>query len=180
MRFVHILAAILMLACSTGREAINKDVSVTADAALEKDSMSRSDGGKPNVVEDIPADLPEPPAGCCHTDADCPLTESGESMTCVTDESVGWPQDFGICIGPASKEGWCFVASQCPDGQVCHGSAVCGCQMDCDWEGPGICVPTDGSCAPIKESWVEETCNAASIVIFDGEKCVVTGPGSCG
>jgi len=201
MRFLYILAASLMLACGTGREAIDKDVSITAEAIPEKDSISQSDGGKPDVppdpvdvidiavppdinppdvVEDIPADLPEPPAGCCLTDADCPLSESGEPMTCVTDESVGWPQDFGVCIGPPSKEGWCFDSSQCPDGQICHGSAVCGCQMDCYWEGPGICVPADGSCAPIEESWVEETCNAASIVIFNGENCVATCPGCCG
>jgi len=34
-------------------------------------------------------------------------------------------------------------------------------------------------CAAIEPSWVKETCDAASIVIFDGEKCIATCPGCC-
>jgi hypothetical protein len=129
---------------------------------------------------DLEPDLPVLPQGCCWTDEDCPPDDSGQPMVCAG-QNLGWPDGAGVCVGPPELPGWCYSDSQCAVGQECHGAAVCGCQTDCDmdYEGPGVCVPESPGCVPIEESWVKEWCNAASIVIWDGEKCVETCPGCC-
>ncbi len=115
------------------------------------------------------------PGGCCSQDLDC-----GPGKVCV---SAGFGAAApGMCFDEASA-GWCWEDADCGASQACHGAAACPCGWDCDmaYEGPGVCVdqPTTG-CVPVDETWVLEICNAASVVIFDGEKCLHTCPGCCG
>jgi len=135
----------------------------------------------PDAPPDVQPDLPSLPDGCCYVDADCPLDESGEPAACVG-QALGWPDGAGVCRDKPADTGRCFGDQHCPKGSHCEGEAVCGCNTDCDmdYEGPGICVPDDGSCPAINPDWVLETCNAASLVIFDGAMCVSTCPGCCG
>lgn len=133
----------------------------------------------PEIAPDIDSDLPMAPIGCCYTDDDCPPDVGGATVFCVGQNTA--PDGLGVCLGPP-EAGWCYADGHCGPGQECHGSAVCGCNIDCDppYLGPGICVPEGPACAPIDTSWVKEICNAASVVVWDGEKCVATCPGCCG
>ena len=114
-------------------------------------------------------------AGCCQQDADCP----GSGKICVGHGSGAEP-GWGVCVQDAAQ-GWCWADDDCSTGEYCHNPSVCGCLMDCDmaYEGPGICAPSDGKCLPVKQEWVLEYCDAASVVIWTGQECVSTCPGCC-
>jgi hypothetical protein len=116
--------------------------------------------------------------GCCKKDSDC-LVDNEKPIICAGPSSDYLPE-WKLCI-EAAPPGWCWRDQDCAKGEVCHGAAACPCFMDCDmdYSGPGICVPAEGKCTAVQESWVKEWCDAASLVIFDGEKCVATGPGCC-
>jgi len=125
-------------------------------------------------------DLPPLLPGCCYAGADCPPDDSGAPQVCVFLDNP-WFAEVGVCRS-VPAEPWCWTDSQCGPGEYCHGAALCGCAMDCDmlYEGPGLCVPEDADCVPIKEEWVKEVCNAASLAFFDGTSCKHTCPGCCG
>ena len=130
------------------------------------------------VPPDTEQDLSPTPPGCCLTDSDCPDLDSGWEMVCVW---PGWEDDpFGVCM-PLPEAGWCWADEDCKVEEECHGAAACPCNVDCDmdYEGPGVCVPAGAQCAPIKKKWVKEWCNAANLVIWDGEKCLPTCFGCC-
>ena len=149
----------------------------------------------PDAQADLPLDLPadveiEIPSGCCLTDEDCNPDSFPDDFThiCVG-FGLGAEPGFGVCL-PDPAVGpqylfpgleYCWDESQCVDGTYCHGLAICGCMMDCDmgFEGPGFCAPEGEECVEIGEEWVQEICNAASLVIFDGDACVETCPGCC-
>jgi hypothetical protein len=209
MRWLILLAGILVACSGSGREGLNGDSRGEADGIVGKVDVKGEvaapdvtpgvdvvDGGLvdvgcvdcvdvplvdvgPDVAPDIDSDLPMAPIGCCHTTDDCPPGTGGETVFCAGQQTA--PDGLGVCVGPA-ESGWCYVDEHCEPGQECHGSAVCGCNIDCDppYLGPGICVPEGPACAPIEENWVKEICNAASVVIWDGEKCIATCPGCCG
>jgi hypothetical protein len=142
----------------------------------------------PDAVTDaVPDTEPEPepeilpdssettlPPACCSDDDDC---DAGSVCARVN----GWePEGPGVCR-PVLEPGRCYSDWDCNWGEECHGAALCPCNVDCDmdYEGPGVCVYPALTCTPIKEEWVQEWCDAASLVIWDGEKCKATGPGKC-
>ncbi|MBM4353346.1 MAG: hypothetical protein FJ109_06035 [Deltaproteobacteria bacterium] len=158
-----------------------QDTTVDAPPDLPPDlSLDVLPDMQPDTPPDVQPDLPPLPDGCCYTDADCPPGETGEAAVCAG-QALGWPNGAGVCKSKPSDPGRCYGDQHCPKGKQCDGESVCGCNSDCDmdYEGPGICVPDDGSCPTIDPDWVLEYCNAASIVIFDGQKCVSTCPGCC-
>lgn len=112
-----------------------------------------------------------PDSGCCTGAGACPA-----GAQCMPYSGVGW----STCV-PVPETGRCYTADDCPAGHTCQGAGVCPCNMDCDmgYEGPGVCVPPAG-CTPLKTSWVQEICDAASLVLWDGSQCVGTCPGCCG
>ena len=120
------------------------------------------------------APYPPPMAGpCCAEDADCP-----DGEICAKAPWAGIT--VGVCA-QAPKPGRCWGDADCPGDEVCEGAAACPCNADCDmdYEGPGVCVVPGAICQSIEESWVQEWCDAASIVIFDGGACIQTCPGCC-
>ncbi len=141
------------------------------------DLADLSEEPAPSDVEG--SDLAPLPAGCCYTDSDCPVDGSGEQA--CAGQALGWPEGAGVCKGKPSDPGRCYGDVHCPAGSHCDGESVCGCMVDCDmdYEGPGICVPDDGTCPAVDTDWVMEYCNAANLVVFDGKKCVATCPGCC-
>ena len=126
--------------------------------------------------------------GCCLTDEDCNPDSFPDDYThlCVG-FGLGAEPDYGVCmldpaVGPQYLgPQYCWDDSECGDGKYCHGLAICGCLLDCDmaFEGPGFCAPEGEECVAIQEDWVQETCNAASLVVFDGDACTATCPGCC-
>ncbi len=134
-----------------------------------------------DTTPDVPPDaiIPE---GCCITDADCMDDETAAIFVCAGKGTGDFPW-AGVCVAPASEAGRCWGDAECPDGQECFGASLCGCMMDCDMdmlEAPGICITPGADCQAIKPSWTDEVCDAASIVVWDGQACVHTCPGCCG
>jgi len=130
-----------------------------------------------DIPDDISADLPKPPSGCCWEDDDC-LTDSMEVKVCAP-VSFGPELQFGVCK-LAAEAGRCWRDADCPFPRVCHGNQVCSCLADCDMDDlPGVCAMPGATCATVKEHWVKEYCDAANVVIFDGEKCIATCFGCC-
>ena len=118
------------------------------------------------------------PGGCCEDDSDCPEPDAGPTYLCVG-KGAG-ELDFGVCK-PEHDPARCWDDGDCGPSFKCHGASVCGCQGECDpeFDEEGICLSPDGKCALLKEDWVDEVCDAASIVIFDGDKCMETCAGCC-
>ena len=122
------------------------------------------------------------PEGCCLTDADCNDPMTAAIMVCAG-EGMGDPPWAGVCVEPASEAGRCWADTDCADAQVCYGATLCGCMMECDAgaiTAPGICVTPGAACQAIKPSWTDEICDAANIVVWDGQACVHTCLGCCG
>lgn len=127
------------------------------------------DAGDPEVESDVFV----PAQGCCFSQEQCL-----EGQECV---GVGEGLDgAGLCVAPAAM-GRCFEAGDCLPGRVCEGAHTCRCGETCgDNEPlPGVCVVPGQQCVPIREEWVLEHCDAASLVIFDGSNCIETCPGCC-
>ena len=120
--------------------------------------------------------------GCCQTDFDCNVDDDALPMVCVHSD-WGIEPGWGVCMPMAQLQGngWCWSDDDCEFGSLCHGAAACGCGLDCDmaYEGPGVCISAGGECVAVEEGWLQEYCDAASVVIFDGEECVETCPGCC-
>jgi|GEM_PF-5880008 len=120
------------------------------------------------------------PSGCCDEDSDCPELDAGVTLVCRS-LGQGLHPEWGVCV-PVPDVGWCWTDDDCEAGQACHEPGYCGCQMDCDllYAGPGLCVLPDAACVPVDPAWVEEVCDAASVVVFDGQTCRSTCLGCCG
>ena len=140
--------------------------------------------GSPDAIDpgtDAPgADVASLPPGCCQVDADC-----DKGNICVLDIYAMESGEPGLCLPPIpatpSHPSACWTVADCASDEECHGAAVCPCGMDCDmdYEGPGVCVRKAGACKAVDPAWVQEWCDAASVVVFDGQKCVGTCPGCC-
>ena len=128
-------------------------------------------------------------AGCCLTDEDCNSDNDNDDYqeVCVG-YNLGAVANWGVCVlapvelvseFPAPPP--CWLDDHCNAGESCYGAGICGCFLDCDmaYEGPGFCGPANTDCMPIEEDWVLEWCDAANLVIFNGEECVATGFGCC-
>ena len=128
-------------------------------------------------------------SGCCLTDEDCNSDNDNDDYqeVCVG-YNLGAVANWGVCVlapvelvseFPAPPP--CWLDDHCNAGESCYGAGICGCLLDCDmaYEGPGFCGPADTDCMPIEEDWVLAWCDAANLVIFNGEECVATGFGCC-
>lgn len=109
-------------------------------------------------------------SGCCTGAEVCPA-----GYQCMPLSGIGW----STCVA-TPEPGRCWADTDCPANHTCEGAAFCPCNADCDmdYEGTGVCTPPSG-CMPIQTPWVKEWCDAASLVIWDGAKCVETCPGCC-
>ncbi len=121
-----------------------------------------------------------PPASCCAVDDDCLIDSTVELVCRAIDQGQGF-ESWGVCV-PAPDDGRCYADSDCAVGYTCDGASVCPCLMDCDmgYEGPGVCVPPTDVCVPIQGGWLQEICDAASVVYWDGELCRQGDFGECG
>ena len=166
----------------TGDVPTPLDAVSDADITLPKDTIVPEDTFIPkDTIPDVPPDAIAP-EGCCLDDSDCTSPETAAIFVCAG-KGLGDPAWAGVCVPPAIEEGRCWADSECPNGQECLGASLCGCMMDCDMDmlnTPGICVTPGAACQTVKPSWTDEICNAASIVVWDGQACVETCPGCCG
>jgi hypothetical protein len=78
---------------------------------------------------------------CCTAECPCPDAED----RCVYTFDGAAMDTYGVCK-PETSGGECWITDDCADGEFCAGVSVCPCDMDCDWEGPGICSPVSGAC----------------------------------
>lgn len=110
-------------------------------------------------------------SGCCTGAQVCPA-----GFQCMPLSGIGW----STCVA-TPEPGRCWSNQDCPSGHTCEGAAFCPCSSDCDmsYEGPGVCKPPTG-CTPLETAWVTEICDAKSLALWDGTKCVQTCPGCCG
>ncbi len=158
------------------------DVGPAADQIPGADSLAGEDIVLPeDTIPDAPPDavIPE---GCCLTDADCADSGTGPAKVCAG-KGMGDPVWAGICVNPSSETGRCWADSECPGGQVCHGVQLCGCNKDCDMdmmESQGICITPGAACQALDPTWADEVCDAAHLVVWDGQACVHTCLGCCG
>ena len=161
---------------------LDTDATSDSDALPIEDTVIPEDILVPDIpLLDIPPDAVAPP-GCCLTHSDCNDPDAASSSVCAG-FGLGEPDWAGVCMPAAGEAGRCWSDSECPNGQICHGESLCGCGMDCDMDmmmAPGICITPNSVCQTIQPTWAEEICNAASIVVWDGEACVETCPGCCG
>lgn len=139
-----------------------------------------------DVPTDLQPDLPDipqpdvtpPPEGCCWSADDCPELDADFDWVCRGQGAGPWPE-WGTCL-PGADPGRCWEDVDCPPDQHCSSAIICPCGVDCDQGSmPGICAPNDGSCAVVEPYWVKEWCDAANVVIFDGQACVPTCFGCC-
>ncbi|MBM4396444.1 MAG: hypothetical protein FJ087_12245 [Deltaproteobacteria bacterium] len=153
------------------------DLASDAPAEVPADLPAEVPADTPaDPVADTAQDVPSLPSGCCVENQDCP-----NGQTCAHGHAGSLP-GLGVCVALVMDAGRCWDDENCGPGWECHGAGYCGCMVDCDlaWEGPGICVPQGAECAVVNPAFVEEVCGAASVVVFDGTKCVRTCPGCCG
>jgi hypothetical protein len=105
-----------------------------------------SDGGVADADSDGDTDSDTEPCAevspyCC-TD-ECPCADADDRCVLTYDGAVA--DEHGVCK-PEMSGGECWIAEDCADGEFCAGGYVCPCEMDCSWEGPGICSPVSGAC----------------------------------
>jgi len=114
--------------------------------------------------------------------------EPEEYQEVCVGHDLGAVDGWGVCmvdlyaVGPqVLGPPWCFDDSACLPDEYCHGTAICGCMLECDmtYLGPGFCAPQDTECVPVPEFWVQELCDEANLVIFDGTQCIHTCLGCC-
>ncbi len=156
------------------------DAGTTTDAEVSNPSDVPSPSDLPNP-DDVwhPSDTPPPvdagpaPESCCNGDGDC-----APGHRCIAAVSGGLSA-FGVCRAQPTV-GRCWDIADCGADQTCHGAVVCECGVTCKTEHQGVCVTPGPGCTAVQESWVEETCDAANVVIFDGSQCKHTCPGCCG
>ena len=155
-------------------------VDADADAALppEADAATEAieDADALETTETVAVD--GPPPSCCADDDDCLL--GGVAPYVCRGQGLG-SEPWGVCV-LAPVEGRCYADGDCGGGMRCEGASLCPCNVDCDmgYEGPGICVPSAEVCVAIEGSWVQEICDAASLVYWDGASCRTSEPGECG
>ena len=100
-------------------------------------------------VEDIPPppdsidivdDVPEMPAACCLSDADCADVGDG-GWTCAWGKMEAQNPAWGRCMGPLTwEENLCWDGGDCPEGMECMGATYCPCDMGCGMADiPGSC-----------------------------------------
>lgn len=181
----------------SGGDAAEHDVSTDA---IHDPDQGKADHGLDATTDpgvDVPRDLPvdaafdlpgDPvgdlgprPPGCCLDDDECGQMHPGTQMVCAGhDIQWGAAPGWGVCLATAA-DGRCWRDGDCDPGLVCRHAAICPCGVDCDMaDGPGVCAPAGATCVPLEEEWIAETCNAASVIIFNGSECVGTCPGCCG
>jgi len=126
-----------------------------ADGDADGDSDGDSDGDTDADTDPISCD--EVPSYCCTEE--CPCADGGQR--CVITYSGGVEDDRGVCKPEYDGEE-CWSWSDCGDGQLCIGYFACPCDMDCSWEGPGVCGPASGAC-----------CEDSTVACADGYTCLV-------
>jgi hypothetical protein len=113
------------------------DTDADTDADADTDTDADAD-----VDTDIGTESCDEIQPYCCTDA-CPCVEPDDRCI-VTWDGID-PDALGVCK-PQTSGADCWVYEDCAEGEFCAGGYVCPCEMDCDWEGTGICSPVSGPC----------------------------------
>jgi len=111
----------------------DSDTDVDTDADGDSDTDADGDGDT-----DLPCE--EVPTWCCSSNCQC----QDEGALCVPGDP-GFEPWLGSCHMPADP-GECWHPSECEVGEFCAAPMACDCNMDCDWEGPGECLPSTAGC----------------------------------
>jgi hypothetical protein len=119
---------------ATGAGATDADSDADTDVDADSDSDSDSDT----------IDCVELPAYCCASGCPC-QDDGGECVPTHWSGEEGDELGVGVCQLSA-QPGECWTAADCAAYEFCAGVFVCGCFMDCEWEGPGTCAPAATGC----------------------------------
>jgi hypothetical protein len=119
------------------------------DGGSDSDSDGDSDGDT-DADSDSDTDTgtftcEELPAYCCSPDCPC----EDDAYVCVPTHWSG-EDGAGVCHISAPA-GECWTTAECGDHEFCAGAFVCGCWMDCEWEGTGVCSPVTMGCCESQE-----------------------------
>lgn len=144
-----VLAGAVCVGCWTEQEIImkndtgsNTDTDTDADTDTDSDTDTDTDTDIDTDTDtDTDAiDCDELPDHCCAPN--CPCDDDAD--VCVPTHWSG-EDGTGVCQLPA-EPGECWTSQECETGEFCAGVFVCGCEMLCEWEGPGICAQAATGC----------------------------------
>lgn len=139
-------------------------------------------------------------AAVCPCDADCDMMDKpGQCVSPAGSPADGCCDLHGrcdapgdLCVGtpspvvgsatcaPVPAPGRCWEDAMCAPGDFCYNAALCPCGADCDGQWPGVCAHQAGECLVIPPTAIENVCDAASLVVWNGTSCVQLPPGACG
>jgi len=122
----------------TGAPDADTDSDTDADSDVDSDTDVDTDADTDSDTDPIECD--ELPSYCCAPHCPC----EDDAYVCVPTSWSG-EDGAGVCHMPA-PEGECWTTDECETGEFCAGAFVCGCWMDCDWEGTGTCAPSAAGC----------------------------------
>ena len=141
-----VFTAILIAALATGCNFAKDPVLLFGDTSSDPDYLTLDAVAPPEDTipgedtlppPDIPPDLPPLPDYCCWSDDDCP-----DDLVCTGPiPRMG----AGTCEPPPGP-GECWHENDCTESEHCVGVSACPCEMDCDFTGPGKCVPDYDPC----------------------------------
>lgn len=138
------LAALVTVSCyhtgDPGTGATDADTDSDTDVDGDTDTDVDADTDADTDVDTDTFTCDELPSYCCALECPC----ESEGTVCMP---TNWSGDDGKgeCVVPAD-EGECWITEECELGDFCAGAFVCGCDMDCSWEGTGVCATSAMGC----------------------------------
>ena len=141
-----------------------------ASACRSVGAPGTSGGGDADTDTDIDTDTDsttgevdcgEIPDPCCAEGCPC----DGVDEDCIfPDPSWDVDEDLGVCKGDPPP-GECWSEDDCGAGTYCAGDVVCPCDLDCYYEGTGICIGISAGCCD----------NASDVPCDEDQICVEMG-----
>jgi len=115
-----------------------------ADTDSDTDSDADADADSDSDADTDTVDCDELPQYCCAPGCPC-QDDGGECVPTHWSGEAGMEHGIGVCQVPA-EPGECWTAAECAPYEFCAGVFVCGCFMDCEWEGTGTCATATAGC----------------------------------
>jgi hypothetical protein len=148
------LAAAAALGCyhvgDSGVAGPDSGTDADSDADSDADTDADSDADSDSDVDTDTFTCDELPVYCCAPS--CPCLANGTA--CMPTHFSG-EDGKGECVIPAG-EGECWITAECELGDFCAGAFVCGCDMDCSWEGTGVCATSAANCCDGDEDCADD------------------------